>query len=416
MNRVQEVKKAYPKYADLAIQIAEPKHKNKYLMWIASQLANKHTQEDVKATVTAFNKDAKRLKYTDIYSYKDLKILENEIKDLELSKRQVEIFSKEMGSVKIYSDDSCTLIRMNSKKAMLYYGKASRWCVAMEGEDYWESYSANGNVFYVLLDKEKCRKYAIQKKGLLDVTIWEENDNEIYDIEAWVNKNIKFELAVFACLHDREDPMLFKIKHRKTTKEEVVGWLKHQHESTIKFIESELRGAGFYLVDTYAPVTNSTIKYLSHLTIEDLQNIQGEHKKFIDEVVKYLSKHPKIKVKSFRFKLGHLIPDPEVIIDEESACFIRMKKDPSVATKLLNSTKNEVWRKALEIAEPGVILSLLAVTGKTKRSAFIRRLKTRTCYENLVSWLSAPGMPKIPDNVWSDRASCKDDYVDDEDD
>jgi len=39
MNRIQEVKKAFPEFASLAVETADPTHKNKYLMWIAAQLA-----------------------------------------------------------------------------------------------------------------------------------------------------------------------------------------------------------------------------------------------------------------------------------------------------------------------------------------------------------------------------------------
>lgn len=416
MNRVQEVKKAYPEFLQTALQIADPIHKNKYLMWIASQLANKHSQEDIKSTVNAFHKEAKRLRHADIYVYKDLKALEDEIKDLEMSKRQVEIYSKEMGAVKIYGDDICTLIRMNSKQAMLYYGKASRWCVAMEKEDYWEDYSASGNTFYVLLDKANGRKYAIQKRGLMDVTVWEENDNEI-SVDTWAAKNPKFEPAVFACLHDRDEPMLFMIKNRKTTREDVLEWLKYQHKSTVKFLEHELKGSGFYLLDLAASVTNKTINHLTHFSVQDLQKIQEKKPGFIEEVAKFLEDNPKIKVKWFRVKLGQIIEDPERILGEDDANFIKMKKDPSLASKLLQSSKQEIWRKALEIAEPAVVLSLLPSIGKTKRVNFIRALRLRTNYENLISWLSSPSLiAKLPDNMWLAKAKYTEYGSDDEDD
>ncbi len=164
MNRVQEVHKAYPNYVNAALQLSDPKHKNKYLMWIAAQLAKKHSREDIRSTVAAFHKDVKRLSNPDIYSYKDLKELENEIKDLSLSKHQQEIFAKESGTLKIYNDDLCTLIRINSKTAMLYYGKRSRWCIAMEEEDYWEDYSADGHVFYVLIDKGSKKSLPFRKR------------------------------------------------------------------------------------------------------------------------------------------------------------------------------------------------------------------------------------------------------------
>ena len=415
MNRVQEVKKVYPEYADQAMKIADPIHKHKYLMWIAIQLSNKHTPEDVKSTVNAFHKEAKlkRLKETDIYNYKDLKTLEDEIKDLALSKRQVEIYSKEMGAVKIYSDDICTLVRMNSKDAMLYYGKATRWCVAMEKENYWDDYSTSGNVFYVLIDKKHNIKYAIQKSGFLDVIVWTENDKEI-NINDWVKKNRQFDPAVFACLHDREESMLYRIKRRETTRTEVMEWLKYQHKSTIKYIENNVSIAGYYLIDNELPITNETINNLSDLPFADISVMATENATFVAGVVVWLSEHPKVKVKYLRLKLGNLIPNPEIILGEDDSNFIKMKKDPAIAEKLLHSSKSEIWKKALELASPAVILTLLpTIKQKSKRNSFIARLKQRTNYGLLIGFLSSNGIA-IPDDIWLAKAKNQSDEYDED--
>jgi hypothetical protein len=401
MNRVQEVKKAFPEFASLAIETADPKHKNKYLMWIASQLAKKYSPEDIRSTISSFHKDSRRLRKSDIYSYPDLKVLDNEIKDLAMSKRQVEIFSKEMGAVKIFGDESCTLVRINSKTAMLYYGKASKWCIAMESEEYWEDYSSSGNVFYVLLDKENQRKYAIQKKGLMDVTIWEEDDDEVDDIDDWVKRNDKFESAVFACLHDREEPMLYRIKRGLTTRQEVSEWIKYQNQNTIKFLHN-MTGVGYYLFDP-ASVTRKTIKLLSTLNIKYLEAISAEYPNFITDVANFLAANPKVVFKSFRFRLAHLLPDPDLILNEEDANFIKMNTDPSIASKLLTSKKQEVWSKALLVAKPSTIVSILPSVKRTQKREFIRRLKMRTDYAKLIEWLAATNL-QIPNEVWLSKA------------
>lgn len=406
MNRIQEVKKAFPELASLAVQTADPTHKNKYLMWIASQLDKKYSPDDIKATITAFHKDSKRLRKSDIYSYSDLKVLENEIKDLAMSKRQVEIFSKEMGAVKVFGNESCTLIRINSKTAMLYYGKASKWCIAMENQSYWEEYSSSGNVFYVFLDKEKQRKYAIQKKGLMDVTIWEEDDNKVDDIEDWVQRHKKFESAVFACLHDRGEPMLYKIKRRLTTRQEVSEWIKYQNKNTIRYVNN-IRGAGYYLFDPSTQVTKKTIKLISTLQLRDLEIIKEEIPQFITDVANFLAENQKVIFKSFRFRLAHLIPNPDFILNEEDANFIKMNTDPSIASRLLTSKKQEIWSKALMVADPATIVSVLPLVRKTQRKEFIRRLKMRTNYAQLIEWLASPNMPKIPGEVWLSKAKSQ---------
>jgi hypothetical protein len=398
MNRIQEVKKAYPEFAGLAIETADPTHKNKYLMWIASQLAKKHTPEDIRSTISAFHKDSKRLRKSDIYLYSDLKVLENEIKDLAMSKRQVEVFSKEMGAVKIFGNESCTLIRINSKTAILYYGKASKWCIAMEDEDYWEEYSSDGNIFYVLIDKENKSKYAIQKKGFVDVTIWEEDDDEVDNIDDWVKRNIRFESAVLACLHDREDPMLYRIKRGLTTRQEVSEWIKYQNQNTIKFLHGRSY-AGYYLFNPTF-VNKKTIKLLSTLNPKYLEKINEEYPKFIAEVANFLAANPKVVFKSFRLKLARIIQDPDLILNEEYANLIKMNKDPSIAPKLLTSKKQEVWGRALMIASPSIIVSTLPLVEETKKREFIRRLKMRTDYAKLIEWLTTTNL-QIPNEVWS---------------
>jgi hypothetical protein len=415
MNRIQEVHKLYPKFANLAIEIAEPSHNNKYLKWIATQLSNKHTKEDIKATVTAFHRNCKRLRNSDIYQYTDLKELENEIKDLELSKRQIEIFSKDIGSVKIYSDDICTLIRINSKHAMLYYGKSSRWCVAMEKEDYWEDYSSFGNVFYILIDKNTNHKYAIQKRGIVEMTIWAANDKEL-DINNWIKSNKQFEPAIFACLHDQEDPMIYKIKTRQVNSEEFNNWIKFQHYSTINFLITK-NISGYYLFDINNPTSKESLNQLGLLNIKDLLALKEAHPECIDNIVNFLSTNSKIKLLSLRKKLGNIISNPELILKEEDANIIKMKRDSSIALKLLKSNHKNVWTKALAIANAEDIISVLQSVNVNKQNSFIQQLKKRTHYNKLIKWLSQTNMPKIPSEVWlTKQQSNINEYADDDDD
>jgi hypothetical protein len=413
MNRVQEVQRAYPNYVNAALQLTDPKHKNKYLMWIAAQLSRKHSKEDIRSTVTAFHKEVKRLSKADIYSYKDLKELENEIKDLSLSKHQQEVFVKESGTLKIYNDDLCTMIRINSKTAMLYYGKRSRWCIAMEDEDYWEDYSVDGNVFYVLIDKASKKKFAIQKKGFLDLSIWEENDKDI-DPDLFITKHKHLEPAILACLHDREEPVLHRIKQRSATRSEISEWLKYQHPETVKFMDN-VSGSAFYLLDVDVTITPQITNRLAKLSLDDLKKIQTESPRYIDKVVDYLANNPKIKLEQFKYRLGHLIPNPKAILSDEMVDFIRLKTDPSVAEKLLNSNKKEIWARALTMASPAIIISLLPKVNKSKQTAFLNRLNVMVNFQNLLQWLSNTSLvSEMPKNIW--RSKAKIDYKYEEED
>jgi hypothetical protein len=116
-------------------------------------------------------------------------------------------------------------------------------------------------------------------------------------------------------------------------------------------------------------------------------------------------------------KLGTLILNPETILSEEDANFIKMQTDPSIAAKLLNSSKSEIWTRAVQQASPSMLLSLLPTVNKCKKSAFIRRLKMMTNYNNLIEWvagLSGSVLVNPPEHVWQKQSESQYSYADDD--
>lgn len=59
MSRENLVAKKYPKFVNEAKGLADPKHNNKYLLWIASQLSKGYNGPDIKGTVDSFHKESK---------------------------------------------------------------------------------------------------------------------------------------------------------------------------------------------------------------------------------------------------------------------------------------------------------------------------------------------------------------------
>lgn len=398
MNRVQEVQKLYPKFATAALRVADSQHKNKYLKWIAAQLERKHNASDIKATIAAFNKDSKRLKYSDIYKYKDLKELEDELKNLSISNRQMSVLGKEQGSVKIYSDDFCSLIRINSKIPLLYYGKGSQWCITMEDESYWEEYSANGNIFYILIDNSNNKKYIVQKYGFSDMTIWTVNDSAI-PINTWLKTHSKFEHVLFKCLKDREPSMMSAMMDRTINRETFLKWIEYQHPNTIDFLKYKSRYV-YYTLDTTKEVSKQTIVDCNKLSLEDLKQLHTENPNYIHRVTMFLHNNPTM-AKQLRKKLVSIISDPALLLTETEIKLIKSKTDPNFTIQLLQSDEKNIWQRVLKNSSPDLVFSILnSIEPKSKKSKFIDYIIDNMHLENVIKWLSQLPQTEIPNDIW----------------
>lgn len=186
MSRVDVVKQKYPKLVNKALDVADPAHKNKYLLWIASQLNNKHNVSDIKATVKAFNDNPKRFKFNDIYKYEDLKTLEDEVKALSPSKRQITKEIKFDGVLKMYEDDKCICYRIDDRYAAEKYCSGTKWCITSK-ETYFEDYLDEGNLFYLIISK---------LKNLKSMLVFS-NDSEFYYCDIYDEKDNSYNIYDF---------------------------------------------------------------------------------------------------------------------------------------------------------------------------------------------------------------------------
>ena len=378
MNRIDQVRKIHPEYVDVALTLANEDHNNKYLLWIAAQLANKHSKEDIISTVEAFHKDTKRLAKADIYAYKDLKELEDEIKKLGQSKRQYETILKEEGSSKIYEDDRFTVYRIDSKHAIMHYGRESQWCITQEKQSYWENYNWEGNSFYIILNRKgsstkknkgirEGSKYAVQKTGFINLTVWDVNDYPL-ELEDWISDHPEFEKPCLACLQDSTPSMWKKIRDRTATQEEVKTWLTYQHSYTVDFIRAK---APFYVVNFDDDITK-IISIIKNISFNDFNTIIRMKASFGDDLVDFLTKASKKKgYKKLRVHLAKIYPDkaPKFLLEEQLVEY-KIKSNPDAIQSLLQSTDSNVWKKALKQAKPKDILSVFPETRRIKRKMF----------------------------------------------
>jgi hypothetical protein len=152
-GKVDDLKLKYPDVDVDALASQDPSRKNKYLEWMAKQMANGHRIEDLVPTVSYFHNNVQKFKSKDINSYKDLKDLEDEVKDISLRGKQSRGEIKSTAQ-KVANNDEWKVIRPETKKACQKYGAGTKWCITMGDANYWEDYTSNNIIFYYFLRKK----------------------------------------------------------------------------------------------------------------------------------------------------------------------------------------------------------------------------------------------------------------------
>ena len=242
MNRKELVQKKFPKQAAAALAIEDPSQgKNKYLIWIAQQLKNGHNAADITSTVKFFHENPDRFAQKDIHKYKDLKELEDLIKELGLSKRQVKAKDKE-GAEKIFENDDFLCIRVDDKPAMITYGANTKWCTTMKDQQYYEDYVTQGNDFYILITKNpkvvRSSKYAIVRRGLLEFQVYDATDS--YSRSFTEQEEDHLREVVQAIVADKPPKnYLREVCAGKIPTAEAAEWLKSQSKVTQKYVENK---------------------------------------------------------------------------------------------------------------------------------------------------------------------------------
>ena len=384
MNRIQQVEEKYPEFAQRAVEIADKNHNGKYLLWIAAQLSKKNDPSDIQGTVDGFHRNGDRLQYKDIYKYSDLKVLENELKSLDLSSRKKKKRAKESGARKIYEDDKFLITRIYSKEAMILYGKNTRWCIAMENGNYWENYNWNGSTFYVLINKNDNKKFCVSKKDLLKLTIWSEEDYRV-DLENVISpdsqEGFPFELLI-EILKDREPNIWKEICDRTADPEKVSNWLKNQPNSTKTFLKSN---AFVYTI------TKKTRTLKDNIRGDDLRFIKEKRPEVFSRIIYLLKKSPQSYIR-LRHNIGIYFPE---LRRELFECDIDFRNNKSASVKVLLSGDFTLRKKGLELASPEMILyALREEKDQYRQGELVKVLLTKTTTEEVLSTLC----PLIPKN------------------
>lgn len=127
------------------------------------------------------------------------------------SKKKEKVDAKK-DSIKLYEDENLLVVKPLTHQASCYYGSGTKWCTTMAGTpSYFNQYTSNGNLYYIILKKiTRESKYA--KIALLLKPRVRFDDGEFYDTkdhlltknEIELFKNFVIQNAVNAINDDNE--------------------------------------------------------------------------------------------------------------------------------------------------------------------------------------------------------------------
>lgn len=241
-SRKEILFKKFPDHAEAALAIEDySEGKNKYLLWIAKQLKAGHDPSDISSSLQFFHKNPDRFKEKDIHKYKDLKQLEDLIKDMGLSKRQEKAKDKE-GACTIFENEEFLVVRVDDKPAMILYGAETKWCTTMKDQTYYEDYVNNGNDFYILISKKKgsftSSKYAIVRKSFLEFQVYDAEDTHAREFTE--DEQDKLRIVLQAIVMDKPPKnYLREVCQGRIPASEAAEWLTRQSDVTRNFVESK---------------------------------------------------------------------------------------------------------------------------------------------------------------------------------
>lgn len=196
-SRLDDAKAKYPDFSDQIDQMAaaDLSGNQKYLMWMAGQLARNEPLDEIISLVQTFHQRAQALPQKDINAYATLGDLRGAIESIpSKSKSKQEREVKESEARKVYEDDRYAVIYPKTTGASCVYGKGTQWCIsATESENYFAQYSDENKHFYFIIDKklrpdDPHSKIAIVMNEIGEVEdVFDAEDNRIDldDVRAW---------------------------------------------------------------------------------------------------------------------------------------------------------------------------------------------------------------------------------------
>jgi hypothetical protein len=131
---------------------------------------------------------ANRIQKKDISQYTSFDEIKEQVKMAEEIVKQKEL---EKQIEKLFEDDEYLVLIPLTKESNQTYGSNTKWCTTMEHGGYWEKYSENYKIIFVL-NKQTGNKIAISKGNYNNegVKVWDQKDNEVSIFETNIPSNI----------------------------------------------------------------------------------------------------------------------------------------------------------------------------------------------------------------------------------
>jgi hypothetical protein len=366
MNRLETIKVKFPEHYEAALKIEDPTgKKQKYLLWISKQLAAGHNAPDITQTLKFFHENPKRFEVKDIHKYKDLKDLEDLVKQFGMSNRQAKEQDKD-GADKIYEDDNLMVVRIDDKPAMVLYGANTRWCTTMKDQHYYEDYVAQGNDFYIVIRKDPKSlthsKYAIVRKGLLDFSVYDSQDSFARSFSETEEEALRE--AIKAIVSDKPPKNYLRlVVNGNVSGPEASEWLRAQTKVTREYIEGRRPDLKFVyktpdeLIDIFTNQHNR--KYLEKVEQDDLIKMANKLKDLKDK--------DKIPVKLDVLKF--LKSQDRLILAKDSDARVRAKVAEGVESDKAKDFFSDTSLAVFKVAARKVDVNfLLDFTSKSKSS------------------------------------------------
>ena len=302
----------------------------KYLEWCVKQLTQNFSINDLIPTIKFYDKNSSKFQSKDINTYKTLKDLENELKEIgSKSKTELRKEVKSEGSEKLFEDDQFLLLYIKNKDASVTYGAGTKWCITMRDAKYFEQYSNDNVVFYFLINKNLDQKNSLSK---LAFAIRRDKKNkilktEIFDAE---DKQITIPngLEKFLKISEQDAPkrpmgLMSKLKFNLASEKEVLS-LMNDRDDYVRFYVAKRIG----------------IEHLPKMMNDESYNVRYEVAK-------------RIGSEGGAFADEHL---PKMMNDENY--YVRWEVaeriDPKHLPKMMNDESWEVrWEVAKRIASEG---------------------------------------------------------------
>lgn len=171
-SRSQAVAEDFPNLKLEELRALDPSNNDKYIYWIAKQIARNHDKNDIRPTLEGFINNFPRLpeEKREINAFDDLKDLENLLKDIGDSNRKLRKLSGGnatfLGEIDIGTEkpEKYKVIAIGDRFAAAKYGKGTRWCISMISGSYYTNYSMDNNIFYFFLKSEQSDEFCEENK------------------------------------------------------------------------------------------------------------------------------------------------------------------------------------------------------------------------------------------------------------